>query len=39
MVFNMPLNTFLVYYVGYFVQAAIVVAIGVYCYIKDAKQN
>ena len=39
MILNMPANSFFLYYVGYFVQAAVVVAIGIYGYRKDMKRR
>ncbi len=35
---NMPANSFFLYYVGFFAQAAIVVGLGLYWYIRDMKQ-
>jgi hypothetical protein len=35
MIMNMPADSFFLYYVGYFAQAAIVVALGFYWYFKD----
>ncbi|MGI6776709.1 MAG: hypothetical protein ACOX7R_01370 [Acetivibrionales bacterium] len=35
MIMNMPTDSFFLYYVGYFVQAAIVVALGFYWHFKD----
>ncbi len=35
MIMNMPANSFFLYYVGFFAQAAIVVGLGLYWYIRD----
>ncbi len=38
MIMNMPANSFFLYYVGFFAQAAIVVGLGLYWYIRDMNQ-
>ena len=39
MILNMPISTFLLYYVGYIGQAALVVILGICWYIKDNKKD
>lgn len=39
MILNMPINTFILYYVGYIGQAALVVALGIYWYLKENKDT
>ncbi len=37
MIMNMPANSFFVYYIGYFVQAIVLVALGIYWYRTEGK--
>lgn len=39
MIINMPANSFFLYYIGYLGQAILVVAAGIYLYIKDSKSD
>lgn len=38
MIMNMPVSSFLVYYVGYFLQAAVIVALGIYWYKTEGRK-
>lgn len=39
MIFNMPVNSFILYYVVFFTQVVIVVGLGLFWYIRDSKSQ